>query len=163
MQLKSSATTPAFKQHGILVYLQHGKGTRFHPPISRDAAIEKAVAKHAGPERQPPLPLSMSQSPYAALIKRMKLRSKTMRITKRSVQTSQELKETPSCNLEIIDKQTGIQFHLIGESTKAENKCFGEVGMELMNEMWRAVKEAKIKEYGDQPSFHLAERIVCRR
>ena len=48
--------------------------------------------------------------------------------------------------IEIIDKP--IQFHLFGKSTKVENKCFGEVGMKLMNEMWRVVKEGKINNTG---------------
>ncbi len=48
--------------------------------------------------------------------------------------------------LEIIDKP--IQFHLFGKSTKVENKRFGEVGFQLMNEMWSVVKEAKIENTG---------------
>lgn len=48
--------------------------------------------------------------------------------------------------IEIIDEP--IQFRLFGKSTKVENKCFGEIGFQLMNEIWRVVKEAKIKNTG---------------
>ncbi len=42
--------------------------------------------------------------------------------------------------LEIID--TPIQFRLHGLSSDVQNRRFGEVGMKLMNEMWRIVKES---------------------
>lgn len=40
---------PAFKQHGILIYFAAWKEhIGFYPPISGDAAIEKAASKYAG-------------------------------------------------------------------------------------------------------------------
>lgn len=42
---------PAFKQHGILVYYAAWKQhIGLHPPISGDKALEKAVARYAGPK-----------------------------------------------------------------------------------------------------------------
>ncbi len=38
---------------------------------------------------------------------------------------------------EIIDKP--IRFHLYGLASKVENKCFGDIGFQLMNEMWTVV------------------------
>ncbi len=43
--------------------------------------------------------------------------------------------------IEIIE--TPIRFHLYGISGVVENERYGEVGLRLMNEMWRVVKEAK--------------------
>ena len=42
---------PAFKQHGMLVYFaawKHHIG--LYPPVSGDKALEKAVARYAGPK-----------------------------------------------------------------------------------------------------------------
>ena len=42
---------PAFKQHGILVYFAAWKQhVGMYPPISGDKALEKAVARYAGPK-----------------------------------------------------------------------------------------------------------------
>ncbi len=42
---------PAFRQHGILVYFAAWKSRiGLYPPISGDKAIEKAVARYAGPK-----------------------------------------------------------------------------------------------------------------
>ncbi len=42
---------PAFKQHGILVYFAAWKKhIGLYPPISGDKALEKAVARYAGPK-----------------------------------------------------------------------------------------------------------------
>jgi uncharacterized protein YdhG (YjbR/CyaY superfamily) len=42
---------PAFRQDSILVYFAARKNhIGMYPPISGDAAIEKAVAKYAGPK-----------------------------------------------------------------------------------------------------------------
>jgi hypothetical protein len=41
-------------------------------------------------------------------------------------------------NIEIID--TPIQFRLHGKSSAVQNNCFGEVGMKLMDAMWKLVK-----------------------
>ena len=48
--------------------------------------------------------------------------------------------------LEIIDKP--IQFRLHGLFSSVDNHCYGEVGCRLMDEMWRIVKEAKLKTTG---------------
>jgi hypothetical protein len=49
-------------------------------------------------------------------------------------------------NFEIIEEP--IRFHLHGISGVVENERYGEVGLSLMNEMWRVVKEAKIPTTG---------------
>ena len=42
---------PAFRQHGILIYFAAWKEhIGLYPPISGDAAIEKAAAQYAGPK-----------------------------------------------------------------------------------------------------------------
>jgi uncharacterized protein YdhG (YjbR/CyaY superfamily) len=42
---------PAFKQQGILVYFAAWKKhIGLYPPITGDKALEKAVARHAGPK-----------------------------------------------------------------------------------------------------------------
>jgi uncharacterized protein YdhG (YjbR/CyaY superfamily) len=42
---------PAFKQHGILVYFAAWrKHIGMYPPISGDKAVEKAIARYAGPK-----------------------------------------------------------------------------------------------------------------
>ena len=42
---------PAFKQHGILVYFAAwAKHIGMYPPISGDKALEKAIARYAGPK-----------------------------------------------------------------------------------------------------------------
>ena len=49
---------PAFRQHGILVYFAAWKEhIGLYPPISGDAAIEKAVARYAGPKGNLQFPL----------------------------------------------------------------------------------------------------------
>ena len=67
---------PAFKQHGILVYFaawKHHVG--FYPPISGDKAIEKAVARYAGPKGNLQFPLDQPM-PYALIERIVKLRVK---------------------------------------------------------------------------------------
>jgi GyrI-like small molecule binding domain len=49
-------------------------------------------------------------------------------------------------NIEIIDNP--MQFHLHGISGIVENERYAEVGLGLMNEMWRVVKGAKIPTTG---------------
>ena len=50
---------PAFRQHGILVYFAAWKEhIGFYPPISGDAAVEKAVARYAGPKGNLQFPLN---------------------------------------------------------------------------------------------------------
>ena len=49
---------PAFKQHGILVYFAAWKKhIGLYPPISGDKALEKAVARYAGPKGNLQFPL----------------------------------------------------------------------------------------------------------
>ncbi len=50
---------PAFKQHGILVYFAAWKQhIGLYPPISGDKALEKAVARYAGPKGNLQFPLN---------------------------------------------------------------------------------------------------------
>ena len=49
---------PAFKQHGILVYFAAWKKhIGLYPPISGDKALEKAIARYAGPKGNLQFPL----------------------------------------------------------------------------------------------------------
>jgi uncharacterized protein YdhG (YjbR/CyaY superfamily) len=49
---------PAFKQHGILVYFAAWeKHIGMYPPISGDKALEKAIARYAGPKGNLQFPL----------------------------------------------------------------------------------------------------------
>jgi uncharacterized protein YdhG (YjbR/CyaY superfamily) len=61
-----SYNMPAFKQHGMLVYFAGFKGhIGLYPPVHGDAALEKAIAKYAGPKGNlkfpydSPLPLAL--------------------------------------------------------------------------------------------------------
>jgi uncharacterized protein YdhG (YjbR/CyaY superfamily) len=61
-----SYNIPAFKQHGILVYYAGFKNhIGLYPPVRGNAALEKAVAKYAGPKgnlkfpNDRPLPLAL--------------------------------------------------------------------------------------------------------
>lgn len=49
-------------------------------------------------------------------------------------------------NFEIIDEP--IQFHLHGIEGIVQNEKYGEIGLRLMNEMWRVVKGAGIQTTG---------------
>ena len=61
---------PVFKQHGILVYFAAWeKHIGMYPPISGDKALEKAVARYAGPKGNLQFPLDQP-IPYD-LIKRI--------------------------------------------------------------------------------------------
>lgn len=67
---------PAFKQHGILVYFAGWKQhIGLYPPISGDKAIEKAVARYAGPKGNLQFPLD-EPIPYALIQRIVKLRVK---------------------------------------------------------------------------------------
>jgi hypothetical protein len=48
--------------------------------------------------------------------------------------------------IEIIE--TPIRFHLHGLSSPVQGNNFGEVGMKLMNEMWKIVKESNTANSG---------------
>jgi uncharacterized protein YdhG (YjbR/CyaY superfamily) len=61
-----SYNIPAFKQHGLLVYFAGFKNhVGLYPPVRGNAALEKAVAKYAGPKGNlkfpydEPLPLGL--------------------------------------------------------------------------------------------------------
>ena len=67
---------PAFKQHGILVYFAAWtKHIGLYPPISGDKALEKAVARYAGPKGNLQFPLD-EPMPYDLIERIVKLRVK---------------------------------------------------------------------------------------
>lgn len=67
---------PAFKQHGILVYFAAWKNhIGLYPPVSGDKAIEKAVARYAGPKGNLQFPLD-EPIPYDLIERIVKLRVK---------------------------------------------------------------------------------------
>ena len=67
---------PAFKQRGILVYFAAWeKHIGLYPPISGDQALEKAVARYAGPKGNLQFPLN-EPIPYDLIERIVKLRVK---------------------------------------------------------------------------------------
>ena len=65
---------PAFKQHGILLYFAAWKKhVGLYPPISGDKALEKAVARYAGPKGNLQFPLDQP-IPYDLIERIVKLR-----------------------------------------------------------------------------------------
>ena len=67
---------PAFRQHGILVYFAAWKKhIGLYPPISGDKAIEKAIARYAGPKGNLQFPLD-EPMPVALIERIVKLRLK---------------------------------------------------------------------------------------
>src|SRR3984957_1706045 len=67
---------PAFKQHGILVYFAAWKKhIGLYPPISGDKALEKAIARYAGPKGNLQFPLDQP-IPYDLIEQIVKLRVK---------------------------------------------------------------------------------------
>jgi uncharacterized protein YdhG (YjbR/CyaY superfamily) len=67
---------PAFRQHGILVYFAAWKNhIGLYPPISGDKALEKAVARYAGPKGNLQFPLD-EPIPYRLIERIVKLRVK---------------------------------------------------------------------------------------
>jgi len=67
---------PAFKQHGILVYFAAWKKhIGLYPPISGDKALEKAIARYAGPKGNLQFPLD-EPMPYKLIERIVKLRVK---------------------------------------------------------------------------------------
>src|SRR5437016_12449027 len=67
---------PAFKQHGILVYFAAWKQhIGLYPPISGDKALEKAVARYAGPKGNLQFPLEQPM-PFDLIERIVKLRVK---------------------------------------------------------------------------------------
>jgi uncharacterized protein YdhG (YjbR/CyaY superfamily) len=67
---------PAFRQNGILVYFAaFKKHIGLYPPISGDAAIEKAISVYAGPKGNLQFPLDRP-IPYGLIGRIVKLRVK---------------------------------------------------------------------------------------
>jgi uncharacterized protein YdhG (YjbR/CyaY superfamily) len=67
---------PAFRQNGILVYFAaFKKHIGLFPPVSGDAAIEKAIAAYAGPKGNLQFPLDQP-IPYELIGRIVKLRVK---------------------------------------------------------------------------------------
>jgi uncharacterized protein YdhG (YjbR/CyaY superfamily) len=67
---------PAFKLHGMLVYFAAWeKHIGLYPPISGDQALEKAVARHAGPKGNLQFRLH-EPIPYDLIERIVKLRAK---------------------------------------------------------------------------------------
>jgi uncharacterized protein YdhG (YjbR/CyaY superfamily) len=67
---------PAFRQHGILVYFAAWKKhIGMYPPISGDKALEKAIARYAGPKGNLQFPLD-EPVPYDLIERIVKLRVK---------------------------------------------------------------------------------------
>lgn len=67
---------PAFRQNGILVYFAaFKKHIGLYPPVSGDAAIEKAIAPYAGPKGNLQFPLDQP-IPYGLIERIVKLRLK---------------------------------------------------------------------------------------
>jgi uncharacterized protein YdhG (YjbR/CyaY superfamily) len=65
---------PAFKQHGMLVYFAAWeKHIGMYPPISGDKALEKAIARYAGPKGNLQFPLD-EPIPYELIERIVKLR-----------------------------------------------------------------------------------------
>ena len=57
--------------------------------------------------------------------------------------------------IEIIDEP--IRFRLNGKWSVVENQRYGEVGLLLMNEMWKAVKDAKVATTGINHWVYMAD------
>jgi uncharacterized protein YdhG (YjbR/CyaY superfamily) len=67
---------PAFRQHGILVYFAAWeKHIGMYPPISGDKALEKAIARYAGPKGNLQFPLD-APMPFDLIERIVKLRVK---------------------------------------------------------------------------------------
>ena len=67
---------PAFKQHGVLIYFAAWeKHIGLYPPISGNKAVEKAVARYAGPKGNLQFPLN-EPIPYDLIQRIVKLRVK---------------------------------------------------------------------------------------
>jgi uncharacterized protein YdhG (YjbR/CyaY superfamily) len=71
-----SGTVPAYKGHGILVYFAAWKQhIGLYPPITGDKAVEKAVARYAGPKGNLQFPLD-EPVPFDLIERIVKLRVK---------------------------------------------------------------------------------------
>src|SRR6516162_7038050 len=58
-------------------------------------------------------------------------------------------------DIEIIDEL--IRFQLHGKWSVVENQCYGEVGLRLMDEMWKVVKDAMIQTTGINHWVYMAD------
>src|SRR5271166_5447976 len=63
--------------------------------------------------------------------------------------------EDDTMEIEIIDEP--IRFRLHGKWSVVENQRYGEVGLRLMNELWKAVKDAKIETTGINHWVYMAD------
>ncbi len=73
---KISYLMPAFKLHGMLVYVAAWeKHIGMYPPISGDKALEKAIARYTGPKGNLQFPLD-EPIPYTLIERIVKLRVK---------------------------------------------------------------------------------------
>ncbi len=81
---------PAFRQHGILVYFAAWKNhIGLYPPISGDKALEKAVARYAGPKGNlqfplgEPMPLDLIERVVKLRVKQNAAKAAARRKTRR--------------------------------------------------------------------------------
>lgn len=87
---------PAFRQHGILVYFAAWKQhVGLYPPISGDPALEKAVARYAGPKGNLQFPLD-EPMPLALIerIVKLRVRQDTERAEVKRKKTSQTARKS---------------------------------------------------------------------
>jgi GyrI-like small molecule binding domain len=63
--------------------------------------------------------------------------------------------EDGTMEIEIIDQP--IRFRLHGKWSVVENQRYGEVGFRLMNEMWKAVKDARLPTTGINHWVYMAD------
>ena len=83
---------PAFKLHGILVYFVAWKEhIGMYPPVSGDKALEKAVARYAGPKGNLQFPLD-EPIPYGLIERIVKLR---VRQEAAKAETKRKKSQTP--------------------------------------------------------------------
>lgn len=59
--------------------------------------------------------------------------------------------------MDIEISETPIQFHLCGLLCTVQNKGYGEVGLKLMNQMWRVVKESQTATTGINHWVYLSD------
>ena len=62
--------------------------------------------------------------------------------------------------MEIDIIETPIRFHFYGLSSSVPNSSFGEVGMKLMNEMWRIVKDSQAGTTGINHWVYLPNSMI---
>lgn len=62
--------------------------------------------------------------------------------------------------MEIEISEQPIRFHLHGLSSIVEHQRYGEVGLRLMNEMWKLVKDAGVQTTGINHWVYLADATM---